>query len=347
MVALLPFFVLAPPQLLSQEVVADGLSVVWDIEFVSKRRAYILERDNRVRLWDNGKLSPKTYAQVPIAVQAGQGGLQDMCLAPDYDESKIVYLTYTVRNDQGVQLHCARFRDTGETLEFRDTVFRGPSKNDPAHFGARMTFGPEGKLFLTLGERHDRQRAQAIAQPNGKVVRMNPDGSPVESNPFFDRGGFDRFVWTYGHRNPQGLAFNPQTGVLAVSEHGPSGYDGRRGFDEVNLLRKGANYGWPTVYGGQTGPNVRVADKWWEEPVAPGGLAFLGQDLLVPMLNGMALWRVRLQGEKVTSSQKVLTGHGRLRCVTVGPDGKHVYVGTSNGENGQKIDKVLRVRLSP
>jgi quinoprotein glucose dehydrogenase len=326
------------------ETVADGLSVVWDIEFASPTRAYVLERAGRVRVLENGRLRSGAYASIPGLVQAGQGGLQDMCLAPDYARSKTVYLTYTVRDENGIKLRMARFRDTGNGLRFERTLFEGPSKGDPAHFGARMTFGPGGKLFLTLGERHDKERAQLVNRPNGKVMRFNPDGSAPRDNPFYDRGGAARFVWTYGHRNPQGIAYDPRTQTLAVSEHGPSRYDAPRGYDEVNLLRRGANYGWPVVWGGTARQGMRVADRWWREPVAPGGAAFLGRDLLVPMLNGRSLWRVRIANGRVTGSEEVLTGHGRLRCVTVGPDGL-AYVGTSNGENGRTVDKVLRVRL--
>ncbi|MGV3619076.1 MAG: PQQ-dependent sugar dehydrogenase [Fimbriimonas sp.] len=341
--SLVALSLLAAPQ--SAETVADGLSVVWDIEFASRNRAYILERDNRVRLWENGRLRPQPYARIPGVVQKGQGGLQDLCLAPDYAKSRLVYFTYTVEDANGIKLRMARFRDTGSGFRFERTLFEGPSKGDPAHFGARMTFGPGGKLFLTLGERHDKERAQAVGRPNGKVMRFNPDGSAPRDNPFFSQGGPARFVWTYGHRNPQGIAYDRVGGTLAVSEHGPSRYDAPRGFDEVNILRKGANYGWPLIWGGDTRGGMRVADKWWEEPVAPGGAAFLGRDLLVPMLNGKSLWRLKISGGRVTDSTEVLGDeHGRLRCATVGPDGA-VYVGTSNGENGRKVDKVLRLRI--
>jgi glucose/arabinose dehydrogenase len=346
MASLLPALIALMPQgAPSVTTVADGLSVVWDIEFTSRNRAYILERNNRVRLWQNGKLRTAPYARIPGVVQRGQGGLLDLCLAPDYNRTRIVYFTYTVQDGNGVKLRLARFWDTGKGFKLLNILYEGPSKTDPAHFGGRITFGPGGKLFLTLGERHDKAWAQEIGRANGKVMRFNPSGSAPRDNPFYAQGGQARFVWSYGHRNPQGIAYDPGTGTLAVSEHGPSNYDAPRGFDEVNILRPGANYGWPIIWGGETEPGMRVADKWWEAPVAPGGAAFKGRDLYVSMLNGQSLWRLRIANGQVTDAGEVLgNAYGRLRCVTTGPDGA-LYVGTSNGENGNRVDKVLRVAL--
>lgn len=325
--------------------VAQGLSCVWDIEFVTPSRAYVLERDGQVRVFENGKLADAVYATIPELVQRGQGGLLDLLPFADYATSKRVYLTYTVAGEPGVKLRMAVFRDTGTTLEFEKVLFEGPSKDDPAHFGGRMTLGPDGKLFLTLGERHSKELAQDVTAPNGKVLRFNPDGSAPADNPFAGQSGTAPFVWTYGHRNPQGIAYDPTTGLLVDSEHGPSNYDAPRGFDEVNVLKPGTNYGWPVIWGGTAKDGMQVADRWWEAAVAPGGAAFANGKLLVPMLAGTSLWQLTFAAGKVTDSQRRVTNYGRLRCVGVAPDGK-VYVGTSNGEKGEKVDKILLVDLS-
>jgi len=325
--------------------VVDGLSVVWDIEPVNDTKMFVLERPGRVRLLQGGKLSPGTYATVPELALGGQGGLFDLALAPDYRTSRNVYLAYTVRDARGMKLRVARFKDTGKTLKFQRTLFQGPSKNDPAHFGGRLAFGRDGKLYVTHGERHDKAWAQDPARINGKVLRMNPDGTPPADNPMYARGGNSRFVWTYGHRNPQGIAVDPRSGTVAVSEHGPSNYDAPRGYDEVNVLRRGSNYGWPLVWGDDTRNGLRKPDYMWTEATAPGGLAFHNGDLLVPMLAGKALWRVRLaNGNAATATKVVGDDYGRIRTVAVSPNGT-VYIGTSNGERGQKIDRILRVSL--
>jgi len=325
--------------------VAEGLEVVWDIEPVSDTKMFVLERPGRVRIFENGQLASATYATVPEIATGGQGGLLDLALAPDYATSKRVFLSYTVRGGGGERLRIARFRDTGQTLQFEQTIFEGTEKEDPAHFGGRMAFGRDGKLYVTHGERHDKELAQDANQFNGKVLRMNPDGTPPSDNPLFAQGGNARFVWTLGHRNPQGLAVDPRSGAVAVSEHGPSNYDAPHGYDEVNVLTKAANYGWPVIWGDKAQSGMRVADYVWVEATAPGGLAFRNGDLFVPMLAGEALWRLRMANGSVSSAEKIVgSEHGRLRSIGVSPDGT-LYIGTSNGQDGQKVDRILKVTL--
>ncbi|RYG43363.1 hypothetical protein EON79_17115 [bacterium] len=308
---------------------ATGLEVVWDIEPVSASRTYVLERPGRVRLIEGGKLQAAAYANLPVGT-GGQGGLFDLESSPDYAKSGIVYITHTVKGEGGHWLRLAKFKDTGTGLEDTGTIFTGPKSTDPAHFGGRMAFGPGGKLFLSLGERHEKEKAAQDGVPYGKTIAIDPATKEWS-------------VHTKGHRNPQGIAYDPASKVLAVSEHGPTNYDAPRGYDEVNILRPGADYGWPRVWGDKTLAGTRVADKFWVEATAPGGLDFYKGDLLVPMLASKALWRVDLQDGKVTGSSRI-TGidAGRLRSVATLPDGS-VLVGTSNGERGRKVDKVLRI----
>lgn len=308
---------------------ATGLEVVWDIQPVSATRIYVAERPGRVRIIESGKLRETPYATLPVST-GGQGGLFDLCPAPDYSTSGTIYVTHTVEGEGGHGLRLARFQDTGNKLVDKGTIFSGPKSTDPAHFGGRMVFGPEGYLYLTLGERHEKEKARLPNQPYGKTIRIDPATKKWT-------------VYTKGHRNPQGLAYDPVSNTLADSEHGPSGYDAPHGYDEVNILRPGADYGWPRIWGSKTFAGSRVADKYWVQAVAPGSLAFYKGDLLVPMLAGQSLWRVNIRDGGVIGFSKVPGIYqGRLRSIAVLPDDS-VLVGTSNGENGQKTDKIVRI----
>jgi len=322
--------------------VAEGLEVPWDIEPVSNDRLYVLERPGRVRVVQGGQLHSGTYATVPDLAVAGQGGLLDMALYPDYATSKLAAVSYTVQDAGGYKLRVARFRDTGTTLQFDRVLFEGSSKGDPAHFGGRMTFGPGGKLFITHGERHDKQLAQDLGHVNGKVLRINPDGTIPNDNPFSNTAGARKEIWTLGHRNPQGIAYDPARGLLVVSEHGPSNYDAPRGYDEVNILERGANYGWPQIWGDRTAQGMRSPDYFWTEATAPGGLAFARGSLFVPCLGGTALYRSAVSGGRITGMSRITSDFGRLRAAAATPDGT-LYFSTSNGENGSRVDKILKL----
>jgi quinoprotein glucose dehydrogenase len=342
-IAVLPALALGLVPAQSVEIVAEGLEVPWDIEPVSATRTFVLERPGRVRLIENGRLRPEPYGTIPGVVARGQGGLHDLVPYPDYARSKLVAVSYTVRDANGLKLRVSRFRDTGTGLRFDRTLFEGPSKRDPAHFGGRMAFGPQGKLFITHGERHDRQWAQDLGRINGKVLRINPDGSIPRDNPFYGRAGARKEVWSYGHRNPQGIAFDPTTGVLAVSEHGPSTYDGPRGYDEVNILRRGSNYGWPRIWGDRTAPGMRVPDYFWTEATAPGGLAMAKGQIAVPCLGSRALYIGQVVNGKITGMRQVVGNeHGRIRAAAYAPDGS-LYFSTSNGERGRRVDRIMRL----
>jgi len=322
------------------KVVASGLQVPWDIEPVNANRIYVMERPGRVRVIVNGSLRPGTYATPPLLAVAGQGGLLDMALSPSYATNKHVFLTYTVQSGGKYFVRLARFRDTGTGLVIQKVLLNGPLKDDPAHFGGRLCFGPQGKLFMTFGERHSKELAQKLNVLNGKIVRINPDGTIPTDNPFYNTVGARKEIWSYGHRNPYGLSYDPVTGILGEAEHGPSGYDAPHGYDEINIIRKGANYGWPVIWGANKKTGMRNADWFWVEATAPGSATFSGRNLIVSFLGGQAMVRARIVGGKVTVVEKLLgSQYGRIRATAVLPDGT-IFFSTSNGEGGSAVDKI-------
>jgi glucose/arabinose dehydrogenase len=267
--------------------------------------------------------------------------LLDIALAPHFDQSRLVYLTYAEpRGGQfnGTSLARAHLAGTtgGERLEGLEVIFRQePAHRGGLHFGSRLAFAPDGKLFVTLGERFEMRFAQDLGRHWGKVVRINPDGSVPPDNPFIGKANTRPEIWSWGHRNPQSAALHPDTGILWVVEHGP------RGGDEVNIIKRGANYGWPVIgYGiDYSGAKLHETTRkqgmeqpayYWVPSIAPSGMAFYKGDLfpawrgnlLVGALAGQALHRLVLDGESIVAEEVLLKDRGeRIRDVRVGPDG--------------------------
>jgi glucose/arabinose dehydrogenase len=291
---------------------------------------------------------PKVFAQ-------GQGGLLDVALAPDFQSSGTIYFSYAEPREGGRNgTAVARARlvegDDRPRLEDVQIIFRQqPSYRADVHFGSRIVVAPDGKLFITLGERFQMQYAQDLSRHWGKVVRINPDGSVPEDNPFVGREGARPEIWSYGHRNPQAAGLHPETGELWIVDHGP------RGGDEVNVVRKGLNYGWPVInygrhYSGQDIPEKREGMEqplyYWDPSIAPSGMTFYTADrapqwrgnLFVGALAGRHLARLVLDGEEVTAEEQLLKDlNERIRDVRQGPDGA-IYVATDS-PNG----RILRV----
>jgi glucose/arabinose dehydrogenase len=334
------------------ETVATGLSHPWGLAFLPDGRMLVTERTGTLRLVSkDGKLSAP-LSGVPEVVVRGQGGLLDVAIDPDFKSNNVVYLTYSEPGEGGVGTAVARGKLGESGLENVEVIFRQmPKVEGGNHFGSRLVFAPDGKLFVTLGERFTFAPAQDLNNDLGKIVRINPDGSVPKDNPFVGRQDARPEIWSYGHRNPQGAAIHPETGRLWEVEFGPMGGD------ELNIPQAGKNYGWPVVswgshYDGRqipkppTHPEFADAIYHWNPVISPSGITFYTGDaipawkgnLLIGGLSSQAIVRLTLDGEKVVEEERIPMGT-RIRDVVQGPDGA-VYALTDEG-NGE----ILRLTL--
>jgi glucose/arabinose dehydrogenase len=327
---------------------AEGLEHPWGLAFLPDGAALVTERPGRLRLISpEGEISPP-LGGVPQVYASGQGGLLDVALDPAFSENRVVYLSYAEMGDGGAGTAVARARLDREALalEGLEVIFRQlPKTSGGRHFGSRLVFDREGHLFITLGERGERERAQDPSVNRGQVVRVNPDGSLPAGNPFLERQGYRPEIWSYGHRNPQGAAINPWTGALWTVEHGAAGGD------EINLPQAGRNYGWPVISYGRhySGAKIGLGTEkegmeqplyYWDPSIAPGDMDFYdGEvfpdwrgDLFVTALKYRLLVRLELEGGEVVKEERLLADLGkRLRDVQQGPDG-YLYLLTDEDE---------------
>ena len=334
------------------ETFVSGLEVPWSLAFTSPTRLLVTERPGRVRVVENGVLRQKPLAVLADVEAGGESGLMGMTLAPDYARSRHVYLAYAYDAAKGSEVRIVRFRDDGDALSERTVILEKiPAARN--HAGCRIRFGPDGKLYVTTGDATDREIAQDMKSLGGKTLRLNPDGTIPADNPFPGSP-----VYSLGHRNAQGLDWEPRSGLQFQSEHGPSGFDGPGGGDEVNIVEAGKNYGWPIVHHRQSRPDFVSPLLEYTPAVAPAGASFSRGELLPSFrgdffftnLRGERLIRVRLDPanpRRVAETEELLTGvYGRLRDVVSGPDGA-LYVATSNrdgrGNPRAGDDRVLRV----
>ncbi len=326
--------------------VVGGLEVPWALAFLPDGGMLVSERPGRIRLFRGGRLSP--YAELPVYAR-GESGLLGLALHPRFPQEPYVYAYRTVE-EGGLRNQVVRLRHLGERGILDRVILDGiPARAHGLHSGGRIAFGPDGMLHVTTGEAYEREMAQDLASLGGKILRLTPEGEPAPGNPFLGRRGARPEVYSYGHRNPQGLAWHPDTGELFSSEHGPSGEQGF-GHDEVNVILPGGNYGWPRVVGQGNDPRYLDPLYLWPQGFPPGNLAFFRGGLYVAGLRGEVLVRLELQGGRgswrVARVETVLSGLGRLREVQVGPDGA-LYVTTSNrdgrGRPRPGDDKVLRL----
>jgi glucose/arabinose dehydrogenase len=312
--------------------VATGLQVPWGLAFLPDRSALVSERTTGriLRIGPNG--AKRVAMRVPgVATNAGEGGLLGLALSPRYAQDRLIYAYMTTARDNRI----VRFRLGGRVRPIVTGIRRGV-----IHDGGRIAFGPDGKLYAGVGETGDRGLAQRRGSQNGKILRMNPDGSVPPDNPF--RGSR---VWTLGHRNVQGLAWD-SGGRLWATEFGQDR------FDEVNLIRRGRNYGWPVVEG--TGPTqggrfTNPLITWPTSQASPSGAAIAGNTLYVAALQGRCLYRMALNGERLGPPARLLANpFGRLRTVAPAPDGS-LWVMTSNrdgrGQPRPGDDRIVRVAI--
>lgn len=322
--------------------VAEGLVHPWGIAFLPEGGMLVTERPGRLRFISaEGEVS-RRISGVPKVDAQGQGGLLDVAIDPDFPANRLVYLSFAEagRGGNGTAVARGRLSQDRAALEDIELIFRQqPKVNGRAHFGSRLVFDADGHLYITLGERSAarfRVQAQDLGSHLGKIVRVYPDGSVPRDNPFIGREGALPEIYAYGVRNPQAAAIHPETGMLWEIEHGP------RGGDELNIIEKGANYGWPIVslgveYSGMTiGEGLTSAEGMvdpiysWTPVIAPSGMLFYSGEarsawqgnIFVGGLASTALVRLELDGDSVTGEERLLQELGlRIREVAEGPDG--------------------------
>jgi glucose/arabinose dehydrogenase len=336
------------------ETVASGLEVPWGFAFLPGGDLLFTERPGRVRIIEKGKLREEPVFKVPDVEPSGESGLMDISLHPKFAENKFVYLAYAYRAD-GKQVKVVRYKFDGKTFVEPKTIIENiPSSSN--HAGTRARFGPDGKLYVTTGDATDWDLAQKLDSINGKTLRLNDDGSIPQDNPFINQKNVRPEIWSYGHRNPQGLAWQPGSGLMFQTEHGPSGFEGKGGgADEVNIVERGMNYGWAEIYGKTAREGMISPLLEYTPSCAPGSGAFYNAEAFPAFkgnfffgcLRGTRLIRVMLDGRKVVSQEDLLKGvYGRIREVAEGPDGA-IYFSTSNkdgrGSAAKDDDRILRL----
>ncbi len=322
------------------ETVVDNLSIPWGMAFLPDGSMLITEKSGEIIHYKDGQKQQITGG--PEVYNRGQGGLLDIVLHPNYDENGWIYMSYASSEGEGEGGNTAimRAKLEGNQLTNQEVLYKAtPNTTRGQHFGSRIAFDNENYLYFTIGERGAREvNPQDITRDGGKVYRLNDDGSIPQDNPFVGEPNAKEAIYSYGHRNPQGMIIHPETGEVWVHEHGP------QGGDEINIVKKGANYGWSEVTYGENYGGGAISDEtnregvedpihYWLPSIAPSGMAFITSDkypnlkgnLLVGSLKFQYLEHDILNGEKVTDREKLLEGVGRVRDVRQAPNGD-IYV---------------------
>ena len=332
--------------------VTEGLEHPWGMAFLPDGRVLVTERPGRLRIIERDGQKGPPVAGVPAVEAKKQGGLLDVALDPAFAKNGLVYISYTEPREGGNGTSVARGVLEGGQLTGVQVIFRQqPAIQGGYHFGSRLVFARDGRLFVTLGDRNSgRARAQTLDNTIGKIVRINADGSIPPDNPFVNREGASPEIWSYGHRNVQGAALHPVTGELWANEHGP------KGGDELNRVLPGRNYGWPTVsYGTEytggkisdsgTAPGIEPPVHYWVPSIAVSGLMFYTGErfpawqgsAFVGGLKSQQLARLKIECNRVAEEERLLRGvvKERVRDVEQGPDG-HIYLLTDE-EKGRLL----------
>ncbi|MEX0605492.1 MAG: PQQ-dependent sugar dehydrogenase [Marinobacter sp.] len=330
--------------------VAEGLEHPWALAFLPNGDQLVTERAGRLRLIRDGELVEKPVTGVPDLVVAGQGGLLDIVLHPDFTDNRLLMLSYAHQTSAGMTTRVARAEYHDGKLSNVEVIFEAEPRSDTGqHFAGRMVFDAEQNLYVSVGDRGEMERAQDTGDDAGGVHRLTIDGSPAPGNPFINDSSVQDTFYTYGNRNIQGMTVHPETGEVWSHEHGP------RGGDEINIIRAGTNYGWPEITYGIDYSGMPITDKteqdgmaqplhYWDPSIAPSGMAFYtGEDfpawqgdLFVGALKMQKLVRLSIENGEVTEEEDLLEDFGkRIRDVRMGPDGSLWLL--TDGSNGEVI----------
>ena len=330
------------------ETIAEGLSFPWGVAFISNSEILVTEKTGKLRVIKDGVLLEKSVDGVPESLFKGQGGLEGIVLHPNFDNNKYVYLAFSETDASNKRLNTLRVirgKLDGLSLNNVETVFKAsPSRKTANHYGAKMAFLKDGTLLITSGDGFSyREEAQELDNHFGKVIRINDDGSIPNDNPFLSTPGAKPEIWSYGHRNQQGLVTNPEGTSVYEHEHG------LRGGDELNIIEKGKNYGWPAItygidYSGALISPFKVKEgmeqpiKYWVPSIAPSGMTFYDGDLFPNwkgdlFISGLVpgdVRRIILKDNEVVQEEILFNQFGRIRNVVTAPDGSLVLATDSS-----------------
>lgn len=320
------------PVTLKLDTLISNLQNPWGLEFLPDGSILIAEKEGKLLLFKNGSTTEITG--LPTISTAGQGGLMDLALHKDFKVNGKLYFSASVKGATSISTALFVAKINGTVLENVQKLFQAdPQTSSTLHFGSRIVL-KDGYVYLCLGERNDPPQAQNTTNHSGCVIRLHEDGRIPEDNPYRGKAGFRDEIWTYGHRNPQGMALHPESGEIWLHEHGP------KGGDEINILEKGGNFGWPLAtfgvnYNGSTiTPDTFVQGTilpvyYWVPSIAPCGMVFYSSNvipqwkgnLFLGALAGNHLNRLQIDGKKVVKEERLLQNKGRFRVVKQGPDG--------------------------
>lgn len=336
------------------ETVVGGLEVPWSIVWTPDGRMIFTERPGRVRVFENGKLRPEPLIRISDVESSGESGLMSVALHPQFAKNRWLYLSYAYDSRGDKYVRVVRYKETGSALVEPKVII----ENIPIaqfHAGCRLRFGPDGKLYITTGDATQRELAQRLDSLAGKILRLNDDGTVPTDNPFAGQANARPEIWAYGSRNAQGIDWQPGTNLLFETEHGPSGFDGPGGGDEVNIVERGKNYGWPIIHHQAKHEGLESPLLEYTPSCAPASGAFYRGSLFQQFrgnfffgcLRGERIIRVVLDGRRVVSQENLLEGkYGRIRDVAEGPDGA-IYFSTSNrdgrGSPAKDDDRILKL----
>ena len=325
-------------------VVVSELNIPWGFTFLPDGSMLITEKAGELIHFKDGKKTK--ISGLPEIYVRGQGGFMDIILHPNYNKNGWIYFSYASSKGQGNggNTAIARAKLNNKSLSNFEVLYKAePNSKRGQHFGSRLAFDNKGYLYFTIGDRGDRDlNPQDITRDCGKVYRINADGSIPKDNPFINQADAKKAIYSYGHRNPQGMVKHPKTGEIWTHEHGP------KGGDEINIIKHGKNYGWPVISYGVNYSGTKFTEitkkkgmeqpiHYWTPSIAPSGMAFIDSDkygdwdgnLLVGSLKFQYLDLCTVKNNKIVKEERLLDGLGRVRCVEQGPDG-YIYVGIEN-----------------
>lgn len=337
--------------------VASGLNHPWCLTFLPSGDMLVTERNGGIRIIRDGALDPTPISGAPEAYKEGQGGYFDIILHPEFETNRYVYLSYAHGQSGANATRIARAEFTGTSLDNVEVIFTvTPTKEAPVHYGGRMTFLPDGTLVMSTGDGFNyREETQKLDNLLGKIIRINDDGTIPEDNPFVGQDGAKPEIWSYGHRNPQGAIYDEETQRLYYHEHGPLGGD------ELNIIEKGKNYGWPVITYGKDYSGAKITPFtemegmeqpffYWNPSIAPAGMTiYAGEkfpawqgDIFVSALSFRLVERIDIEDGAIVGSENLFEELGeRIRDVRTGPDGS-LYLLTDNDDGS-----LLRIDPAP